>query len=292
MRVIITACFFLVTVPSVFGSQQLCPRSRLPLLVEAKGSPLIMKGLELAIASSGAGAALYLGSAATQPIVGISVLAELLDKNGEYNLSIAFSAAIRGKTLNEPYVRGSEQLLDSPVTPAMDFYITGGSQLTTRVCPVKARIAAMDVRFSDGPDYHYSATEWRTSAAIRKVRALETRSVSTKLPLQVLVEVTVDAEGRVSKVAAQHEDRGVETWFQAQLARWSFYPALNVGIPVESKLLLLFRLHRFPEGVESTRLEENAYPEPRPVVLVDVYPRMDVTPNDQIILVARTPFGP
>ncbi len=292
MRVIIKACFLLVTVPHVVGSQQLCPRSRIPLLVEAKGSPVIIKGLELAIGSSGAGGALYLGSTAAQPIVRISVLAELLDKNGEYNFAIAFSAAIRGKALNEAYVRGSEQLLDSPVEPAMDFHIAGGTQLTTRECPVKARIAAMDVWFSDGPEYHYSATGWRTSAAIRKVRALETRSISTKLPLQVLVDVTVDAEGKASNVAAQHEDHSVETWFQAQLAQWSFYPALNVVIPVESRLLLLFRLHKFPEGLESTRLERNAYPESRPVVLVDVYPRMDLTLNDQTILVAGTPFGP
>jgi hypothetical protein len=292
MRITVAAFLLLLGGLPAFGSGQLCPRSEIPLSFKIENAPLTAQGLEFGAHLGDAGGVLYLANAGTKPMVAVSILTEFFGKNGDYEFSVDFSWAVRPQILNEPYGHSGGGLLDSPLPPSEEFYIAGGTQLRTRECPARARVTRVDVKFSDRTEYHYSAPGWQKSAEVRFVRPVQTDIFPRPLPLQVAVTVTVDAKGKVSKLATAEQDPSVQAWFESQLRRWTFYPALRAGTPVPSELVLLFRLHRLPERDEPADLDQNMFPESGRLILVDVYPGIGAPPNDQTILVARTPFWP
>ena len=266
----------------------LCQASDIPFSLPRENMGVVAGSLRFGSTTDAAGATITLINHTNKPISKVFILAELLDAHDSYLMAIPYVAGVAGQAdeVRFPFPIPNRIPLEAPIAPGDEFRLVGGVQATTSRCPVRARASVIDLKFSDGTEFHAAAAHWQLPASVRTATPLELESVPKALPFQALLVLGVDAQGRVYDVSVRPADPGLSDWFRTQLAGWSFSPEVRDGMPVSTQVNLLFRLHSVFDVNDPHQFGEGVFGLSDRVIAVDVYPKTESDERNQAVSVA------
>jgi hypothetical protein len=137
------------------------------------------------------------------------------------------------------------------------------------------------VKFTDGTVRSFSSPEWQVDPVPRRIPQLaEVPALPVGPPVSLLAKVKINTAGEVVDViSTDREHMEVLPWVRDRMRhKWTFYPALLDGKPIESELPVLFLIHA-PGMMKFTETE----PLYSPVTLIQFFRSQDLFPNTATI---------
>lgn len=209
----------------------------------------------------------------TRSVIGVLILAEAVDSGGHHLSTVPLYAATKKQLDNVgPVSSAGAMLMQAPLLPGESIPLGATITETTARCAANIQPTLIEIAFSDGKTFHYSAKRWKIDPSLGKADQLDFSSFPGEIPRQEIVDVTVDTSRRITKVKCQTQDPQITNWFEQQLSKWSIFPEIQNGVPRTSNVKLLFRFHRVFDKQDPTSFGKAAF-ESSSIIPIDVFPK-------------------
>lgn len=214
-----------------------------------------------------------------KPIIAMQLVLEYYGAKGERFGDVIAQAIAKGIPEERMFAigkrmdgGGADEIPDL-VQPGGTASVDGGGLFATATCPVRAKLTAALLWFSDGTSVDWSAPDSRVDPESDKIPL-------TRLPAclvehnidRLFLVLDLDDTGRVLKAAGFPPDASQpEPCDLREVGDWKFQPALLGGKPVATKLNLLLRLFGRDKAKEAGDLPVSRREALRPVTVVDAF---------------------
>jgi hypothetical protein len=216
--------------------------------------------------------------ATAKPVNRLFLLVEVLDEQGHPITSIPVVAETRSElSLRVPeklefFIRTRREL-EGPAQPGQTLNLVGQSEYVLTACPAQARLAVLDLHYSDGTGFHHSEPGWVIQSDVRHVQPMDVPNTRSQRSRQYLASVSLDQNGRITAIEklppTENDD---EDLLKVQLSNWKFNAKVENGDNVASELNLLFRFHATDFGEPGVRGDDHSINIPvRSFIPVDVF---------------------
>ena len=181
-----------------------------------------------------------------RPIDAVFAVVELYE-SGRYMLSMVFYAGTPSVASSfhpaaqfSPMFIGIQDLTSS-LLPAQNISLEADRPVVSAGCPDRARLGLLQVGFSQGDVFEYRASGWRNDESLERVEAWSLSGLPSRL-ISVWIRLSIDEAGKAHVKAIDAIETKLSDWVGDQIeSKWTFIPATYDGIPVTSKMDLLFR---------------------------------------------------
>jgi len=251
-----------------------CGQSDLPTSWKFDNSPLQIAKHAVAFTEDGVSTpGLTLRNRTPRPIVAVAMILDYLDNEDRIIDRVPVAAATdeARSTLRLPFHpvhTFSWTALLPEDTTTLNALNDG---IRTGMCPQRAEVTFLWLRFGDGSSSTFSAPEWRLGPVPQFIPPFPEKLTQVITPpMEILASVKVDSSGLVRDVtpeSGQQMPGELAAWLKD---KWKFHPALLSGKPTESELRVLVEFHAvrapgFPDGQPITA----------PVTLIRVFPKAE-----------------
>jgi len=230
-------------------------------------------------ADSSSIAELRIKNLSSKPIIAMQFVLEYYGANGE-RFGDAIAQAIAKEVpagqvlaIGKRMDGGGADEISNVVQPGGTASIDGGGLFATATCPVRAKLTAALLWFSDGTSVDWSAPDSRIDPESEELPFAKLPACLVEHHIDRLFMVLdLDETGRVLKAAAFPPDASQpEPCDLRELGDWKFQPALLGGKPVATKLNLLLRLFGRDRTKEAGNLPVSRREAMHPVTVVDAF---------------------
>ena len=281
-RCLLFLLFVLIASPSFAQSRYprtaLCFVRNLPTEVSSD-VPEIGIEKQFFAADSSSTAELRVKNLSPKPIIAMQLVLEYYGAHGErFGDAIAQAVAKEvpaGQVLaiGKRMDGGGADEISNLVQPGGTASVDGGGLFATATCPVRAKLTAALLWFSDGSSLDWSAPDSRIDPESDEISLakLPTCLVEHNIDRLFLV-LDLDNTGRVLKAAGFPPDASQpEPCDLREVGDWKFRPALLGGKPVATKLNLLLRLFGRDRAKEAGDVPVSRREALHPVTVVDAF---------------------
>ncbi|HLW51809.1 MAG TPA: hypothetical protein VKW06_03110 [Candidatus Angelobacter sp.] len=222
----------------------LCARE-LPVENVVRDSPLGAKGLTFFGSVENSAGHIELFNTTSKTIQYYLLLVDLLDSDGTGVLSVPVFNVDKQQKI--PFkVNFSSWILSNwpgayfePISPGSTARKVFVSPLTTLTCPVKARISAVQIRYSDGTEFRSAPLPLNLPPVLSEASLTRTKECQRWSPLTSSGVIRVDPEGHGQLEMLDFENADLRNWLEAQIVAWKFSPASQNGDPAQGNLPFL-----------------------------------------------------
>jgi len=184
---------------------------------------------------------------AAAPVAQIVLVLDYLDAADELRNEISFRAGSKAQPSQPSWrIRGEydDDSFSQPLAVGDTWRVKGMSSILSMPCPTHARVTFLGLMLADGSTQSWIGHGWRLGPILNYFPAdlymPLSRPTAEKSVLPIRAKI--DSRGRVAQIdatgdkpLAKHSD------LLEQLGKWSFFPALADGEPVNSEVNILFQ---------------------------------------------------
>ncbi|HVA18136.1 MAG TPA: hypothetical protein VMV59_10550 [Candidatus Dormibacteraeota bacterium] len=230
-------------------------------------------------ADSSSTAELRIKNLSPKPIIAVQLVLEYYGANGE-RFGDAIAQAIAKEVPAEQMFAigkrmdgGGAYEISNLVQPGGTASVDGGGLFATATCPVRAKLTAALLWFSDGTSLDWNAPDSRVDPESDEIPLANLPACLVEHNIdRLFLELDLDNTGRVLKAAGFPPDASQpEPCDLRELGDWKFQPALLGGKPVATKLNLLLRLFGRDRAREPGNLPVSRREALHPVTVVDAF---------------------
>ncbi|MHB8541776.1 MAG: hypothetical protein ACYDCD_12680 [Candidatus Acidiferrales bacterium] len=256
----------------------LCFVRNLPTEVPSDFQEIGVKN-QLFVAGPSSTAELRIKNLSPKPIIAMQLVLEYYGANGERFGDVIAQAIAKEVLAGQAFAigkrmdgGGADEILNR-VQPGDTSSVDGLGLFATATCPVRAKLTAALLWFSDGTSLDWSAPDSRIDPESDDLpfAKLPACLVAHNIDRLFLV-LDLDRTGRVLKAAGFPPDASQpEPCDLRELGDWKFQPALFGGKPVATKLNLLLRLFDRNKAKQAGNLPVPRREALHPVTVVDAF---------------------
>lgn len=214
-----------------------------------------------------------------KPIIAMQLVLEYYGANGDRFGDVIAQAIAKGIPEEQMFAIGKRMDGDGAnevvnlVRPGDTASVVGGGLFATATCPVRARLTAALLWFSDGTSVDWRAPDSRVDPESDEIPLAKLPACLVEHNIdRLFLVLDLDSTGRVLKAAGFPPDASQrEPCDVGEVARWKFQPALLRGKPVATKLNLLLRLFGRDRAKEAGDLAVSRREALHPVTVVDAF---------------------
>ncbi|MHB8484256.1 MAG: hypothetical protein ACYDCM_00795 [Candidatus Acidiferrales bacterium] len=274
---------FVLIASSVFAQSPnpgtgLCFVRNLPTEVPS-GFPDIGVEKQFFAAGPSSTAELRIKNLSPKPIIAVQLVLEYYGANGE-RFGDAIAQAIAKEVPAEQMFAigkrmdgGGAYEISNPVQPGGTASVDGGGLFATATCPVRAKLTAALLWFSDGTSLGWNAPDSRVDPESDEIPFAKLPACLVEHHIdRLFLVLDLDDRGRVLKATGFPPDASQpEPCDLRELGDRKFQPALLGGKPVATKLNLLLRLFERDKAKEAGDLPVSRREALHPVTVVDAF---------------------
>lgn len=214
-----------------------------------------------------------------KPIIAMQLVLEYYGANGERFGDVIAQAIAKGIPEEQMFAIGKRMdggeadEISNLVQPGGTASVDGGGLFATATCPVRAKLTAALLWFSDGTSLDWNAPDSRVDPESDEIPLTELPACLVAHHIERLFLVLdLDNTGRVLKAEGFPPDASQpEPCDLRELGDWKFQPAFLGGKPVATKLNLLLRLFGNDKAKEAGDLPVSRREALHPVTVVDAF---------------------
>ncbi|MHB8526710.1 MAG: hypothetical protein ACYDD2_11205 [Candidatus Acidiferrales bacterium] len=168
---------------------------------------------------------------------------------------------------------GGAEEISNVVQPGGTASVDGLGLFATATCPVRAKLTAVLLWFSDGTSVDWSAPDSRIDPESEEIHLAKLPACLVEHHIdRLFLVLDLDSTGRVLKAAGFPPDASQpEPCDLRELSNWKFQPAFVGGKPVATKLNLLLRLFGGNRASEAGDVPVSRREASHPVTVVDAF---------------------
>ncbi|HKV29364.1 MAG TPA: hypothetical protein VJN90_13930 [Candidatus Acidoferrales bacterium] len=274
------ALALLIPLPAIVharaGGASLCVVEKLPTEIPVSLTAVSIRK-HYFVSGPNSSAVLHIENLSSKPIIAVRFVFEYYGANGQRFGDVVAQAIARQVLESQAFpilkrMNGGGDI-PSVIQPGNSASLAGIDWFATAVCPVRAKLTAAMLWFSDGTSVDWSAPDSRIDPESEELRLrdLPTCLIQHNFD-RLFLALDLDRTGRVMRAkgfppyASQKEPCGVE-----EVGAWKFQPALLGGEPVATKLNLLLRLIRRDQTAKFGEPALTRREASRPVTIVDAF---------------------
>lgn len=214
-----------------------------------------------------------------KPIIAMQLVLEYYGANGDRFGDVIAQVIAKGipaeqmLAIGKRMDGGGADEISNLVQPGGTASVDGGGLFATATCPVRAKLTAALLWFSDGTSLDWDAPDSRVDPESDEIPFAKLPACLVEHNIdRLFLVLDLDNTGHVLKAAGFPPDASQpEPCDLREVGDWKFHPALLGGKPVATKLNLLLRLFGSDRAKEAGDLPVSRREALHPVTVVDAF---------------------